>query len=259
MKNEKKRRRIDKLNVKQKKKKKRIEKGGKKMSLHSEHCRNEETFFISVKPETLHTDFLLFFSLFYPSAIFVDLFFLSRFFFFLFNLSRLRKRSIDVTTSPRIVTFQSVLFVLNWSIALTTPSFHASLFSFFSLLSLNYLILLDSERTILSLAKLFFFFFYLSTFAPIQRNVITFYAKRKRSQSMIWSYIGRRIKKLFNQSRGSLGKVGTYRIAADRAYSLEKVRAINEITRDNERKVLRSTCRSMPRARFVSSFLPLLN
>lgn len=159
MKNEKKRRRIDKLNVKQKKKKKRIEKGGKKMSLHSEHCRNEETFFISVKPETLHTDFLLFFSLFYPSAIFVDLFFLSRFFFFLFNLSRLRKRSIDVTTSPRIVTFQSVLFVLNWSIALTTPSFHASLFSFFSLLSLNYLILLDSERTILSLAKLFFFFF----------------------------------------------------------------------------------------------------
>lgn len=129
------------------------------MSLHSEHCRNEETFFISVKPETLHTDFLLFFSLFYPSAIFVDLFFLSRFFFFLFNLSRLRKRSIDVTTSPRIVTFQSVLFVLNWSIALTTPSFHASLFSFFSLLSLNYLILLDSERTILSLAKLFFFFF----------------------------------------------------------------------------------------------------
>lgn len=79
--------------------------------------------------------------------------------FFLFNLSRLRKRSIDVTTSPRIVTFQSVLFVLNWPIALTTPSFHASLFSFFSLLSLNYLILLDSERTILSLAKLFFFFF----------------------------------------------------------------------------------------------------
>lgn len=125
------------------------------MSLHSEHCRNEETFFISVKPETLHTDFLLFFSLFYPSAIFVDLFFLSHFFFFLFNLSRLRKRSIDVTTSPRIVTFQSV-FVLNWPIALTTPSFHASLFSFFSLLSLNYLILLDSERTILSLAKLLF-------------------------------------------------------------------------------------------------------
>lgn len=82
-------------------------------------------------------------------------FFLSHFFFFLFNLSRLRKRSIDVITSPRIVTFQSV-FVLNWPIALTTPSFHASLFSFFSLLSLNYLILLDSERTILSLAKLLF-------------------------------------------------------------------------------------------------------
>lgn len=155
MKNGKKRRRIDKLNVKQKKKKN-WKRRKKKMSLHSEHCRNEETFFISVKPETLHTDFLLFFSLFYPSAIFVDLFFLSRFFFFLFNLSRLRKRSIDVTTSPRIVTFQSVLFVLNWSIALTTPSFHASLFSFFSLLSLNYLILLDSERTILSLAKLLF-------------------------------------------------------------------------------------------------------
>lgn len=230
------------------------------MSLHSEHCRNEETFFISVKPETLHTDFLLFFSLFYPSAIFVDLFFLSRFFFFLFNLSRLRKRSIDVTTSPRIVTFQSVLFVLNWPIALTTPSFHASLFSFFSLLSLNYLILLDSERTILSLAKLFFFFFLsLDLCADTTKRDYVASVKKKRSQSMIWSYIGRRIKKLFNQSRGSLGKVGTYRIAADRAYSLEKVRAINEITRDNERKVLRSTCRSMPRARFVSSFLPLLN
>lgn len=125
------------------------------MSLHSEHCRNEETFFISVKPETLHTDFLLFFSLFYPSAIFVDLFFLSRFFFFfLISLDWENDRS----TSPRRLELSHFLFVLNWSIALTTPSFHASLFSFFSLLSLNYLILLDSERTILSLAKLFFFF-----------------------------------------------------------------------------------------------------
>lgn len=156
------------------------------MSLHSEHCRNEETFFISVKPETLHTDFLLFFSLFYPSAIFVDLFFLSRFFFFLFNLSRLRKRSIDVTTSPRIVTFQSVLFVLNWSIALTTPSFHASLFSFFSLLSLNYLILLDSERTILSLAKLFFFFFFISR--PLRRyNETWLRFTRKGNVRKAWS------------------------------------------------------------------------
>lgn len=155
------------------------------MSLHSEHCRNEETFFISVKPETLHTDFLLFFSLFYPSAIFVDLFFLSRFFFFLFNLSRLRKRSIDVITSPRIVTFQSVLFVLNWPIALTTPSFHASLFSFFSLLSLNYLILLDSERTILSLAKLFFFFLSLDLCADSTKR--DYILTRKRNVRKAWS------------------------------------------------------------------------
>ena len=70
------------------------------MSLHSEHCRNEETFFISVKPETLHTDFLLFFSLFYPSAIFVDLFFYpTSFFFFLISLDWENDRS---TSSRRL-------------------------------------------------------------------------------------------------------------------------------------------------------------
>lgn len=157
MKNGKKRRRIDKLNVKQKKKK----------ELKKEEKKNEFTQrTLQKRGNILHFSETWNTSHGFSTLLFTLLsirylrrpFFLSHFFFFLFNLSRLRKRSIDVTTSPRIVTFQSVLFVLNWPIALTTPSFHASLFSFFSLLSLNYLILLDSERTILSLAKLFFFF-----------------------------------------------------------------------------------------------------
>lgn len=156
MKNGKKRRRIDKLNVKQKKKK----------ELKKEEKKNEFTQrTLQKRGNILHFSETWNTSHGFSTLLFTLLsirylrrpFFLSHFFFFLFNLSRLRKRSIDVTTSPRIVTFQSV-FVLNWPIALTTPSFHASLFSFFSLLSLNYLILLDSERTILSLAKLFFFF-----------------------------------------------------------------------------------------------------
>lgn len=156
MKNGKKRRRIDKLNVKQKKKK-RIEKGEKKNEFTQRTLQKRGNILhFSETWNTSHGFSTLLFTLLSIRYLRRP-FFLSHFFFFLFNLSRLRKRSIDVITSPRIVTFQSV-FVLNWPIALTTPSFHASLFSFFSLLSLNYLILLDSERTILSLAKLFFFF-----------------------------------------------------------------------------------------------------
>ena len=156
MKNEKKRRRIDKLNVKQKKKKE-LKKEEKRWvyTANTAETRKHSSFQWNLKHFTR-----IFYSSFHSSIhpLSSSTFFFIPLLFFLFNLSRLRKRSIDVTTSPRIVTFQSVLFVLNWPIALTTPSFHASLFSFFSLLSLNYLILLDSERTILSLAKLFFFF-----------------------------------------------------------------------------------------------------
>lgn len=154
MKNGKKRRRIDKLNVKQKKKK-RIEKGEKKNEFTQRTLQKRGNILhFSETWNTSHGFSTLLFTLLSIRYLRRP-FFLSHFFFFLFNLSRLRKRSIDVITSPRIVTFQSV-FVLNWPIALTTPSFHASLFSFFSLLSLNYLILLDSERRILSLAKLLF-------------------------------------------------------------------------------------------------------
>lgn len=145
------------MNVKQKKKK-RIEKGEKKNEFTQRTLQKRGNILhFSETWNTSHGFSTLLFTLLSIRYLRRP-FFLSHFFFFLFNLSRLRKRSIDVITSPRIVTFQSVLFVLNWPIALTTPSFHASLFSFFSLLSLNYLILLDSERTILSLAKLFFFF-----------------------------------------------------------------------------------------------------
>lgn len=144
------------MNVKQKKKK-RIEKGEKKNEFTQRTLQKRGNILhFSETWNTSHGFSTLLFTLLSIRYLRRP-FFLSHFFFFLFNLSRLRKRSIDVITSPRIVTFQSV-FVLNWPIALTTPSFHASLFSFFSLLSLNYLILLDSERTILSLAKLFFFF-----------------------------------------------------------------------------------------------------
>lgn len=156
MKNEKKRRRIDKLNVKQKKKKNWKRRKKNEFTQRTLQKRGNILHF-SETWNTSHGFSTLLFTLLSIRYLRRP-FFLSHFFFFLFNLSRLRKRSIDVITSPRIVTFQSV-FVLNWPIALTTPSFHASLFSFFSLLSLNYLILLDSERTILSLAKLFFFFF----------------------------------------------------------------------------------------------------
>ena len=155
MKNEKKRRRIDKLNVKQKKKKNWKKRKKDEFTQRTLQKRGNILHF-SETWNTSHGFSTLLFTLLSIRYLRRP-FFLSHFFFFLFNLSRLRKRSIDVITSPRIVTFQSV-FVLNWPIALTTPSFHASLFSFFSLLSLNYLILLDSERTILSLAKLFFFF-----------------------------------------------------------------------------------------------------
>lgn len=145
------------MNVKQKKKK-RIEKGEKKNEFTQRTLQKRGNILhFSETWNTSHGFSTLLFTLLSIRYLRRPFFFIPLL-FFLFNLSRLRKRSIDVTTSPRIVTFQSVLFVLNWSIALTTPSFHASLFSFFSLLSLNYLILLDSERTILSLAKLFFFF-----------------------------------------------------------------------------------------------------
>lgn len=158
MKNGKKRRRIDKLNVKQKKKKE-LKKEEKKNEFTQRTLQKRGNILhFSETWNTSHGFSTLLFTLLSIRYLRRPFFFIPLL-FFLFNLSRLRKRSIDVTTSPRIVTFQSVLFVLNWPIALTTPSFHASLFSFFSLLSLNYLILLDSERTILSLAKLFFFFF----------------------------------------------------------------------------------------------------
>lgn len=184
MKNGKKRRRIDKLNVKQKKKKE-LKKEEKKNEFTQRTLQKRGNILhFSETWNTSHGFSTLLFTLLSIRYLRRPFFFIPLL-FFLFNLSRLRKRSIDVTTSPRIVTFQSVLFVLNWPIALTTPSFHASLFSFFSLLSLNYLILLDSERTILSLAKLFFFF-YLSTFAPIQRNVITL-RPWKRNVRKAWS------------------------------------------------------------------------
>lgn len=160
------------------------------MSLHSEHCRNEETFFISVPCETLHTDFLLVFSLFYPSTIFVDFFYpVFVFFFFLISLvpSTEKTRSIDVTTSLRIVTFQSVFIRIDRSLLPLLPYFLFLPLLIISFLSISYT---DSERTILlptNFRFLFFlFFFNLSTFAPIQRNVITFTLRpQKRSQSMI--------------------------------------------------------------------------
>lgn len=183
MKNGKKKRRIDKLNVKQKKKK-RIEKGEKKNEFTQRTLQKRGNILhFSETWNTSHGFSTLLFTLLSIRYLRRP-FFLSHFFFFLFNLSRLRKRSIDVITSPRIVTFQSV-FVLNWPIALTTPSFHASLFSFFSLLSLNYLILLDSERTILSLAKLFFFFFISRPLRRFNETWLRF--TRKRNVRKAWS------------------------------------------------------------------------
>lgn len=172
------------MNVKQKKKK-RIEKGEKKNEFTQRTLQKRGNILhFSETWNTSHGFSTLLFTLLSIRYLRRP-FFLSHFFFFLFNLSRLRKRSIDVITSPRIVTFQSV-FVLNWPIALTTPSFHASLFSFFSLLSLNYLILLDSERTILSLAKLFFFFFFISR--PLRRfNETWLRFTRKRNVRKAWS------------------------------------------------------------------------
>ena len=146
------------MNVTRKKKKKLKKK--KKMSLHSEHCRNEETFFISVPCETLHTDFLLVFSLFYPSTIFID-FFLSRFcfFFFLFFFvpSTEKTRSIDVTTSLRIVTFQSVFIRIDRSLLPLLPYFLFLPLLIISFLSISYT---DSERTILLPTNFRFFFLF---------------------------------------------------------------------------------------------------
>lgn len=172
------------MNVTRKKKKKLKKK--KKMSLHSEHCRNEETFFISVPCETLHTDFLLVFSLFYPSTIFVDFFY--PVFVFFFNLSRSFnwENTIDRRHHVASNCHIPICIYTNWSITLT-PS---SLFSFSP--SLNYFISFDiiyrfrkNDPFAHELPFFFLFFFNLSTFAPI-RNVITFTLRpQKRSQSMI--------------------------------------------------------------------------
>lgn len=204
------------------------------MSLHSEHCRNEETFFISVPCETLHTDFLLVFSLFYPSTIFVDFFYPVFVFFFLISLvpSTEKTRSIDVTTSLRIVTFQSVFIRIDRSLLPLLPYFLFLPLLIISFLSISYT---DSERTILLPTNFRFFFFFFLISRPLRRYEMWLRLRcARKNVRKAWSCIAW-IKKLFNQSKGSLAwregrDLSRNRIAADRAYLCR--RAINP-RRDN--------------------------
>lgn len=221
------------MNVTRKKKKKLKKK--KKMSLHSEHCRNEETFFISVPCETLHTDFLLVFSLFYhplsSSTFFIP------FLFFFFNLSRSFnwENTIDRRHHVASNCHIPICIYTNWSITLT-PS---SLFSFSP--SLNYFISFDiiyrfrkNDPFAHELPFFFFFFFLISR--PLRRYNEMWLRLRcaRKNVRKAWSCIAW-IKKLFNQSKGSLAwregrDLSRNRIAADRAYLCR--RAINP-RRDN--------------------------
>lgn len=185
-KKKKKKRRIDKLNVTRKKKKNWKRRKKWVYIANTAETRKHSSFQCPVKHFTR-----IFYSSFHSSIhpLSSSTFFIPfLFFFFLISLvpSTEKTRSIDVTTSLRIVTFQSVFIRIDRSLLPLLPYFLFLPLLIISFLSISYT---DSERTILlpmNFRFFFLFFFNLSTFAPIQRNVITFTLRpQKRSQSMI--------------------------------------------------------------------------